>query len=164
MLLNPETTEHTDRAVASTVQLSAVLAVQKWSGAIDVPDGLRVHDIPVPLLGGVAVLLACCVPLVLGPRRGVVVRALVGESGWDGGAVFGGVRVSDQAQVMSTRWAPIPGLYACGEMVGGLFHTNYPGGTGLMSGAVFGRLAGAAAAGAEPAGARRCVPPARCAA
>ncbi len=61
---------------------------------------------------------------------------------------FGGVRVSDQAQVMSTRWAPIPGLYACGEMVGGLFHTNYPGGTGLMSGAVFGRLAGAAAAGA----------------
>ena len=29
----------------------------------------------------------------------------------------------------------------------GLFHTNYPGGTGLMSGAVFGRLAGAHAAG-----------------
>jgi tricarballylate dehydrogenase len=39
-------------------------------------------------------------------------------------------------------------LYACGEMVGGLFHVNYPGGTGLMSGAVFGRLAGAHAAGA----------------
>jgi len=33
-------------------------------------------------------------------------------------------------------------------MVGGLFHTNYSGGTGLMSGAVFGRLAGASAAGA----------------
>jgi len=61
---------------------------------------------------------------------------------------FGGVRVNERAQVMSTSWAPIPGLYACGEMVGGLFHTNYPGGTGLMSGAVFGRLAGAEAAGA----------------
>ena len=48
---------------------------------------------------------------------------------------------------MSTSWTPIPGLYACGEMVGGLFHANYPGGTGLMSGAVFGRLAGAEAAG-----------------
>ena len=60
---------------------------------------------------------------------------------------FGGVRVNDRAQVMSTSWAPIPGLYACGEMVGGLFHINYPGGTGLMSGAVFGRLAGAQAAG-----------------
>jgi tricarballylate dehydrogenase len=61
---------------------------------------------------------------------------------------FGGVRVNDRAQVMSTSWTPIPGLYACGEMVGGLFHTNYPGGTGLMSGAVFGRLAGSHAAGA----------------
>jgi tricarballylate dehydrogenase len=61
---------------------------------------------------------------------------------------FGGVKVNDRAQVLDTRWEPIPGLYACGEMVGGLFHMNYPGGTGLMSGAVFGRLAGAHAAGA----------------
>lgn len=60
---------------------------------------------------------------------------------------FGGVRVNDRAQVVSTSFTPIPGLYACGEMVGGLFHGNYPGGTGLMSGAVFGRLAGAHAAG-----------------
>ena len=60
---------------------------------------------------------------------------------------FGGVRVNDCARVMSTSWTAIPGLYACGEMVGGLFHGNYPGGTGLMSDAVFGRLAGAHAAG-----------------
>jgi tricarballylate dehydrogenase len=60
---------------------------------------------------------------------------------------FGGVKVNDRAQVLDTSWEPIPGLYTCGEMVGGLFHTNYPGGTGLMSGAVFGRLAGAHAAG-----------------
>jgi tricarballylate dehydrogenase len=40
---------------------------------------------------------------------------------------------------------PIPGLYACGEMVGGLFYFNYPSGTGLVSGAVFGRMAGASA-------------------
>jgi tricarballylate dehydrogenase len=61
---------------------------------------------------------------------------------------FGGVRVNEHAQVQSTSWTSIPGLFACGEMVGGLFHGNYPGGTGLMSGAVFGRLAGASAAGA----------------
>jgi tricarballylate dehydrogenase len=30
--------------------------------------------------------------------------------------------------------------------VGGLFYFNYPGGTGLMSGAVFGRTAGMSAA------------------
>ena len=42
--------------------------------------------------------------------------------------------------------APIPGLYAAGDMVGGLFYGNYPGGAGLASAAVFGRLAGTAAA------------------
>ena len=41
--------------------------------------------------------------------------------------------------------APIPGLYAAGEMVGGLFFFNYPGGTGLTSGSVFGRMAGTSA-------------------
>ena len=41
---------------------------------------------------------------------------------------------------------PIPGLYAAGELVGGIFYFNYPGGSGLMSGAVFGRIAGAGAA------------------
>ena len=61
---------------------------------------------------------------------------------------FGGVKINDRGQVLDTSWEPIPGLYACGELVGGLFHVNYPGGTGLMSGAVFGRLAGANAAGA----------------
>ena len=40
----------------------------------------------------------------------------------------------------------IPGLYAAGEMVGGLFYFNYPSGSGLVSGAVFGRLAGTSAA------------------
>jgi tricarballylate dehydrogenase len=40
---------------------------------------------------------------------------------------------------------PIPGLYAAGELVGGLFYFNYPGGTGLTSGSVFGRTAGEAA-------------------
>ena len=50
------------------------------------------------------------------------------------------------AQVISTGWKPIEGLYAAGEMVGGLFHYNYALGTGLMSGAVFGRIAGRSAA------------------
>jgi tricarballylate dehydrogenase len=55
---------------------------------------------------------------------------------------FGGLKINDKAQVIATNWKPIPGLYTCGEMVGGLFHYNYPLGTGLMSGAVFGRIAG----------------------
>ena len=41
----------------------------------------------------------------------------------------------------------IPGLYAAGELVGGLFYFNYPGGTGLVSGSVFGKIAGTTAGG-----------------
>ena len=59
---------------------------------------------------------------------------------------FGGLKVNHEARVIGTDWNAIPGLYACGEMVGGLFHYNYPGGSGLMSGAVFGRIAGSNAA------------------
>jgi tricarballylate dehydrogenase len=59
---------------------------------------------------------------------------------------FGGLRIDTDAQVLSTDYEPIPGLTAAGELVGGLFYDNYPGGTGLMSGAVFGRIAGATAA------------------
>ena len=59
---------------------------------------------------------------------------------------FGGLKINEHAQVIATNWKPIPGLYTCGEMVGGLFHYNYPLGTGLMSGAVFGRIAGRSAA------------------
>jgi tricarballylate dehydrogenase len=59
---------------------------------------------------------------------------------------FGGLRINTGAQVLDTDGAPIPGLYAAGELVGGIFYFNYPGGTGLTNGAVFGRIAGASAA------------------
>jgi tricarballylate dehydrogenase len=60
---------------------------------------------------------------------------------------FGGLKINPKtAQVLDTDDLPIRGLYATGELVGGLFFHNYAGGTGLMSGAVFGRTAGASAA------------------
>ncbi len=59
---------------------------------------------------------------------------------------FGGLHVGSDAEVLDVEQSPIPGLYAAGELVGGLFFFNYPGGTGLTSGSVFGRLAGSAAA------------------
>jgi tricarballylate dehydrogenase len=58
---------------------------------------------------------------------------------------FGGLRINTNAQVLNTDYEPIDGLYAGGELVGGLFYFNYPGGTGLMSGAVFGKIAGTSA-------------------
>ena len=59
---------------------------------------------------------------------------------------FGGLRIDRRGQVLDTEDGVIPGLYAAGELVGGLFYVNYPGGAGLMAGAVFGRLAGTSAA------------------
>ena len=58
---------------------------------------------------------------------------------------FGGLKVTTEGHVIDNDGMPIPGLYAAGELVGGLFYFNYPGGTGLMSGAVFGRAAGTSA-------------------
>ncbi len=59
---------------------------------------------------------------------------------------FGGLKINTDAQVVSSDGVPIPGLYAAGELVGGIFYFNYPGGTGLTNGAVFGRIAGTNAA------------------
>jgi tricarballylate dehydrogenase len=60
---------------------------------------------------------------------------------------FGGLKITGNAEVEDTTGHPIPGLYAAGEITGGLFFHNYASGTGLMSGAVFGRIAGRSAAG-----------------
>jgi tricarballylate dehydrogenase len=59
---------------------------------------------------------------------------------------FGGLRIDPRGQVLDTEGNTMPGLYAAGELVGGLFYHNYPGGSGLTSGAVFGKIAGTSAA------------------
>ena len=60
---------------------------------------------------------------------------------------YGGVAIDKHARVLDERDLPIEGLYAAGEMVGDIFHHNYPGGGGLTSGSVFGGIAGTNAAG-----------------
>jgi tricarballylate dehydrogenase len=55
---------------------------------------------------------------------------------------FGGLRTNTKAEVLDQGERVIPGLYAAGEMVGGIYYHNYPGGSGLVSGMVLGRTAG----------------------
>jgi tricarballylate dehydrogenase len=55
---------------------------------------------------------------------------------------FGGLHIDSKSRVLNTEGIPIPGLHAAGELVGGLFYHNYPGGSGLTAGSVFGRRAG----------------------
>jgi tricarballylate dehydrogenase len=59
---------------------------------------------------------------------------------------FGGLKIDVAGRVIDTDGQPIAGLHAAGELVGGLFYFNYPSGTGLMAGSVFGRIAGTTAA------------------
>ena len=59
---------------------------------------------------------------------------------------YGGLKVSPDGAVMKNSTDAIKGLFACGELVGGVFYNGYPGGSGLTSGLVFGRRAGYGAA------------------
>ncbi|MGZ8212606.1 MAG: FAD-dependent tricarballylate dehydrogenase TcuA [Burkholderiales bacterium] len=59
---------------------------------------------------------------------------------------FGGLKIDpNTAQVQHVAGRPIPGLFAAGEMVGGLFVGGYASGSGMMAGATFGRIAGTSA-------------------
>lgn len=55
---------------------------------------------------------------------------------------YGGLEVDSVGGVVGENGRAIPGLFACGELVGGVFYNGYPGGSGLTSGALFGRRAG----------------------
>ena len=66
---------------------------------------------------------------------------------------FGGLKITTDARVINSDGEVIRGLYAAGELVGGIFWFNYPGGSGLTNGAVFGRIAGANAGTFSTAGA-----------
>ena len=59
---------------------------------------------------------------------------------------YAGLSITPRAEVLDEEGRTMPGLYAAGEMVGGLYYTKYPGGAGLTSGSVFGRIAGTQAA------------------
>ena len=59
---------------------------------------------------------------------------------------FGGLKIDTGARVLDGEGMPIRGLYAAGEIVGGFFYFDSLRASGLMHGAVFGRIGGANAA------------------
>jgi tricarballylate dehydrogenase len=65
---------------------------------------------------------------------------------------FGGVKIEPTTgQVQHVARRPIKGLFAAGELVGGLFHGSYASGSGMMAGANWGRISGTHAAQAAKA-------------
>ena len=91
-------------------------------------DGVKTKGLAVPKSNW-------ALPIDTAPYNGYVVTCGITFT-------FGGLKINTDGQVLDLTEKPIPGLYAAGELVGGIFYQNYPGGTGLLNGSVFGRLAG----------------------
>ena len=101
--------------------------LEEYNAAARAGDGAA---LPIPKSGGL-------LPLETPPFYAL--RCLPGIT-----FTYGGARVNARAQVLDTGGQPIPGLYAAGADVGGVYTRGYTG--GLALGLAFGRIAGRAAA------------------
>jgi len=55
---------------------------------------------------------------------------------------MGGIEINDKAQVLNQDKQPFEGLFACGELAGGVHGANRLGGSSLLGCVVYGRVAG----------------------
>jgi cytochrome b involved in lipid metabolism len=55
---------------------------------------------------------------------------------------MGGVEIDDKARVLNSGGKPFEGLFACGELAGGVHGANRLGGSSLLGCVVYGRVAG----------------------
>ena len=55
---------------------------------------------------------------------------------------MGGIEINDKSQVLNSEGKPFDGLYACGELAGGVHGANRLGGSSLLGCVVYGRVAG----------------------
>ena len=62
---------------------------------------------------------------------------------------MGGVTINTNAEVLDETGNVIPGLYAAGEVTGGIHGTNRLGSDAIADCIVYGRIAGKSAAAAE---------------
>ncbi len=97
-----------------------------------VKDGKTTRDLPLPKSNW-------AVPIAKGPFHAYPVTCGITFT-------YGGLKVDSEASVMDEYGDPIEGLFAAGEILGGLFYHNYPTATGITTGAVFGKTAGTRAA------------------
>jgi flavocytochrome c len=55
---------------------------------------------------------------------------------------MGGIEINDKAEILNSEGKPFEGLYACGEVAGGVHGANRLGGSSLLGCVVYGRVAG----------------------
>ena len=59
---------------------------------------------------------------------------------------MGGLKINEKTEVLTAEGTAIPGLYAAGEVTGGVHGANRLGGNAVSDIVVFGRIAGTQAA------------------
>lgn len=121
-----------ERFLKTLSEYNAAVGPGKWDPAVK--DGLATKGLVVPKSNW-------ALPINRPPFLAVKVTSGITFT-------FGGLAVNPEtaAVISEMTGKEVGGLYCVGEMLGGIFHDNYPGGSGLTSGAVFGRRAGRAAA------------------
>ena len=88
----------------------------------------------------------------LGRAEGVLVNKIIKAPFYAGRVTMkrhhtmGGVRINKNAEVIGVTAKPIPGLYAAGEVTGGVHGGNRIGGNAVADIITFGRIAGTNAA------------------
>ena len=55
---------------------------------------------------------------------------------------MGGIEINDKSEILNSEGKPFEGLYACGELAGGVHGANRLGGSSLLGCVVYGRVAG----------------------
>jgi cytochrome b involved in lipid metabolism len=55
---------------------------------------------------------------------------------------MGGIEINDKAEILNSEGKPFEGLFACGELAGGVHGANRLGGSSLLGCVVYGRVAG----------------------
>ncbi|MBP3646057.1 MAG: FAD-binding protein, partial [Clostridia bacterium] len=78
-------------------------------------------------------------PLDTAPFYGIKVTAGIHHT-------MGGLKINEKTEVLTAEGTAIPGLYAAGEVTGGVHGANRLGGNAVSDIVVFGRIAGAEAA------------------
>ena len=78
-------------------------------------------------------------PLTEGPYYAIEVEPVIHHT-------MGGIKINSRAEVVDRTGKPVPGLYAAGEVTGGIHGGNRLGGNAVADIIVFGQIAGMSAA------------------
>jgi tricarballylate dehydrogenase len=99
-----------------------------WWKYTDEPSDMHTEGLALPKS-------SCAFPLTTPPYYAYAVECGITFT-------YGGLKANRRGQVLDTGDMPIEGLYASGEIIGGIFYQNYAGACGQLTGLVYAYISG----------------------